>query len=233
MKIKICHKCGETKPLSDFYVHSSKNGTRKKRGACKVCMNKQNKKYRAGHLESVRVKATEKMRVWRSNPANLAKQMAGEERRRKASPRYTLNGAIHNARKFSVVSIDLEYLMWLWREQQGRCALTGIEMTWSQGGIRPTSISLDRIRHREPYERGNVRLVCYAINAFRQRMSDVEMVEMARAIIAKADVAKCQLCGGTNCTGCEDLRREDAKRKKIDWSTEPTWLSHVVHSESI
>jgi len=107
--------------------------------------------------------------------------------RRKLTPRYTLNLAIHNARKFSKVFIDVDFLMELWREQSGLCALSGIRMTWGQGGIKATSISVDRIRHREPYEPGNVRLVCYAVNAFRQRMSDSEMIEMARAIIANAD----------------------------------------------
>ncbi len=48
----------------------------------------------------------------------------------------------------------------------------------------PTSITLDRIVPELGYAKGNIRLVCHAINSFRGRMTDAEMLAMARAIIA-------------------------------------------------
>jgi hypothetical protein len=60
-------------------------------------------------------------------------------------------------------------------------------MTWGRGKVTATSISLDRIDADGGYTAGNVRLLCHAVNAFRGRMSDSEMIAMARAIVAKAD----------------------------------------------
>lgn len=63
----------------------------------------------------------------------------------------------------------------------------GIKMTWAQGKVLPTSISLDRIDHTQGYSSDNLRLICHAVNAFKGQMTDAEMLVMARAIIAKAD----------------------------------------------
>ena len=53
------------------------------------------------------------------------------------------------------------------------------------------------------YERRNLRLVCWQANMFKNEWSDAEMLDMARAIVAKADA--------------EDPR--------------PTWKPYLVHSE--
>ena len=58
--------------------------------------------------------------------------------------------------------IDFEYLMELYRTQNGKCALSGLEMThkWNS----PYSISCDRIDSSCGYIRGNVQLVCKWVN---------------------------------------------------------------------
>lgn len=48
---------------------------------------------------------------------------------------------------------------------------------------------MDRIDQNRGYVGGNVRLICYAINNFRGRMTDDEMLAMARILIAKSDDA--------------------------------------------
>lgn len=53
---KKCTKCGETKPLSEFYTYTKKNkknNTKKTyyRGACKSCINNDNTKYWQEHRE--------------------------------------------------------------------------------------------------------------------------------------------------------------------------------------
>lgn len=74
----------------------------------------------------------------------------------------------------------------LWRKQNGRCVLSGIEMTWGQGSTKATSVSVDRIDSKRGYHLDNIRLICTAINAFRGNGTDAEMVLMAMTIVAYA-----------------------------------------------
>ena len=82
-------------------------------------------------------------------------------------------------------SVTLNQLMNIWRKQDGKCAVTGLVMTWAKGTYLPTSISIDRIDSSIGYRLDNVRLICYAINAFKGVWSDDHMIEMARAIVSK------------------------------------------------
>ncbi len=79
-------------------------------------------------------------------------------------------------------------LVEIYNKQDGKCALSGIKMTWAQEAWTETSMSIDRIDWRLGYVSGNVRLVCYAINCFRQRMTDNEMLAMAKAIVANMEL---------------------------------------------
>lgn len=80
--------------------------------------------------------------------------------------------------------VTVDELMDLYLTQNGCCALSGIKMTWASGkGVQPTSISIDRINNDKGYEVGNVRLICFTINAFRGRMNDSEMLDMARKML--------------------------------------------------
>jgi len=90
---------------------------------------------------------------------------------------------IFNARKRAAVSVTLADLLALWEAQNGLCAITQIKMTWGRGRIQPTSMSIDRINPTLDYSPGNIRLICHAVNCFRQGMSDDEMFTMAMAII--------------------------------------------------
>lgn len=73
--------------------------------------------------------------------------------------------------------------MGLFEYQNGKCALSGIPLTWAKGRVMATSITLDRIDHRRGYVKDNVRLVAHAVNSFRGTMSDDEMFAMAVALV--------------------------------------------------
>ncbi len=69
--------------------------------------------------------------------------------------------------------LSLEFLMALYRKQSGRCALSGVTMTWMVGaGHAHTNISIDRIRPKDGYTKDNVRLVCHVVNLMRRDMPD-------------------------------------------------------------
>jgi len=114
---------------------------------------------------------------------NKAKFLEGHQRRNKQTPRYAFSSFLCQARKRAEVAIDQNYLMSLYDQQEGLCALSGVRMTWATGKMFPTSISVDRTDNEKGYVPGNVRLVCVAVNAFRSTMNDQELLKMAKALV--------------------------------------------------
>lgn len=112
---------------------------------------------------------------------------ASRDRTRKANknkPYLGFRTVIDRARKNGLpCNITVKYLTDLWKEQQGRCAVSGLEMAWRQGRLLPTSMSVDRIVAALGYVKGNVRLICFAFNSFRGSGTDEDMIRMAKALI--------------------------------------------------
>lgn len=162
---KSCASCWQVKPLVDFRINKQQRSGRA--AYCRECEKKKRDRPDLKQVNQVR------SRAWRT---------ANPERARFLS-------AVKSAKsRHQVVTIDVDYLLGMLDAQQGRCALSGIKMTFGnttdRGGALPRSCSLDRIDQSKGYERGNVRLVCFAMNAFRGSMSDEEMLEMAKATVA-------------------------------------------------
>lgn len=64
-------------------------------------------------------------------------------------------------------NLTLPYLVELWIEQQGRCAISGLALGTSRGNNRdknPFAGSIDRIDSNVGYEQGNVRLLTHWVN---------------------------------------------------------------------
>lgn len=82
----------------------------------------------------------------------------------------------HRAERIDVAcDIDVPYLMWLYKRQQGKCAETGVPLTFILGrGRVPTNCSVDRLDNEDGYMRGNVRLTCVQANVSRGEMAPQE-----------------------------------------------------------
>lgn len=83
-------------------------------------------------------------------------------------------------------SIDTAYLRGLFIGQEGKCALSGIEMTII--GERGTedywkSISIDRINSDIGYIEGNVQLVCTGVNYMKKDMSDTLFIDFCHKVV--------------------------------------------------
>lgn len=86
--------------------------------------------------------------------------------------------------------LDLDYLAQLWRDQGGRCALSGIALdlprssgAWERHTGDPWKPSLDRVDSRRGYVRGNVRFVAVIANQAKGRYSDQDVIALARSIV--------------------------------------------------
>ncbi len=85
----------------------------------------------------------------------------------------------------------ITYLMKLWDKQRGRCALTGIPMTWlanrrediGNGYGLGRNVSVDRIDSARGYVKGNLRLVCSQLNYMRGSLEDPDFVLWCELVV--------------------------------------------------
>jgi hypothetical protein len=106
-----------------------------------------------------------------------------QQKYRSNSPRYSMYQTLRHAKARAEVTITIQDLMDIFETQEGKCALSGVKMTWHQGKIQPTSISIDRIDNSKGYIPGNVRLVCVVVNAFKSTQTDSELYEFAKQLV--------------------------------------------------
>lgn len=170
-KFKVCSDCGKRKPVSHFNRRRmAKDG---RMSYCAKCNSRRRCEWQA------RQDKKEHLNTWR---------VAWRQK----SPRHSLNVSLNSCLKRCPTKnpITIAELVTLWERQNELCALSGIRMTWAQGRLLPTSITLDRIVPGRGYAKGNVRLVCHAVNSFRGQMTDSEMLDMAKAIVTNLDRAE-------------------------------------------
>ena len=84
-------------------------------------------------------------------------------------------------------NLDFEHLNNLWKEQEGRCAISGVEFDISPndnfGEPKQLSPSLDRIIPALGYVKGNVRLVTYQINCGIGPYGLEKFIDMCKAVV--------------------------------------------------
>lgn len=88
-----------------------------------------------------------------------------------------ISGAKSRAKKSGdLYDLDHPFIKSLWESQNGLCALTHLPMTSIQTlGRIPTNVSIDRIDPHKGYTKGNVRLVCMAVNQMKSDLSDADL----------------------------------------------------------
>jgi len=168
--IKRCHICGQIKHITEFYKHPTIS-------RCKDCWNSYTRK-----------KSKE--------PKYRARRKISLDVRKSKSPRDALRCSLYNRSiriNSNEPSITLDELMDLFQQQKGKCALSGITMTWGNGKNTknyrplPTSMTMDRIDPPKGYVSKNIRLVCHCFHSMRGQMSDTEMYEMMRRALQFID----------------------------------------------
>lgn len=86
--------------------------------------------------------------------------------------------------------LSMEDILSILEKQSGKCALTGITLTFRREvGVKlKTNASLDRIVPGGPYIKENVRLVCSIVNKMRLNMSDEELLYWCQKILTPEEV---------------------------------------------
>lgn len=177
---KICPGCGVWRPWDGFSCHRNKPDGRS--SWCKPCVTAVQRERQYGQKPEYKVTR----KAYRSRPDVIVRQREQRRYRKATSPRDCLGrGLIHALNRCPTDSpVTVDELMEMYGQQNGLCALSCVKMTWAQGKITGTSMSIDKIDQSGTYTRDNVRLVCYCVNSFRGTMTDQEMLTFAKAIVA-------------------------------------------------
>lgn len=86
--------------------------------------------------------------------------------------------------------VDLPFLQKLWQEQNGKCAVSGVDLIlpkttteWETTDIKPKTASLDRIDSNLPYTKSNVRFVSYMANICKNKFKDDDLISFCRSVV--------------------------------------------------
>lgn len=162
---KTCTKCNNHFDISSFYTTGKKvDGTPKYNSWCKECV-------------SVKMKSYHK-KTW------------GEEKlqftafKRTKSVRAYITYLRSKAIKRKSTCISIDELEKIWNKQNGKCALTGWEMTMILGkGNINTNASIDRVDSNIGYIQDNVQFVCRIVNTFKSNITEDMLYELCSAVI--------------------------------------------------
>ena len=81
-------------------------------------------------------------------------------------------------------NISKEFILELYKRQNGKCAISGLEMTYIEGsGRHLKNMSIDRIDPTKGYTEDNVQLVCAQVNMMKSDMSLEELYTFCEAIL--------------------------------------------------
>lgn len=80
--------------------------------------------------------------------------------------------------------LSVDFLVQLYETQKGLCAISGVPMTWDQGGGKSaTNISIDRVDPAKGYKEDNVQLVCTIVNIMKLHYSQESLLWWCKQII--------------------------------------------------
>ena len=102
---------------------------------------------------------------------------------RSSSPRNFLM-SLRNKKGGVRKELSLDYLLKLFEDQRGLCAISGIPMTYIAGeGRVGTNISIDRINPNIGYKEDNIQLVTRDVNIFKGQMTMDELYDLCTLIL--------------------------------------------------
>lgn len=212
-EFRECHICTGYKELnSSNYKKKGGRGKGAFTGTCRECLNKieYDKNWRDGLLKCMRCtnyfekeefskiggegkkcgsvirenRRYECRKCQHEHQKEYYRNLSGE-RRLKTALLFRLKGALSRSLKNGIeYNITIQHLLKIWGDQKGKCALSGIPMTFEiyKGRIN-SNVSLDRITPHLGYTKGNVQLVCMAANQMKNDLTNEELFVFCEKIL--------------------------------------------------
>lgn len=159
----LCHICGEYRDPSEFtYAGANKYAIRQNKDCrCNTCKSEQRRLAIATYDDNVKLEKVLQAR-W----------LAARSR------------AIDKSIPFTITKEDL---LAIWESQEGKCAVSGLDMTYELGeGRTYTNVSVDQIVPSKGYTIDNIQLVCMAVNQLKSDFSMDIILTLCSAIVENA-----------------------------------------------
>jgi hypothetical protein len=159
---KICFKCKATLDLSSFSKETKrKDGLSPRCKACKKIYNKQTERRRDIRDEAIRATGGISLRYVQDR-VSLYKSRA-------KSKNYPFD-------------LDADYLINLWKNQNGKCYYTNREMNIIHLAFNFWSPSLDRLDPDKGYVKGNVAWALHGVNCFKQELTLSQFLDFVNSV---------------------------------------------------
>lgn len=85
-------------------------------------------------------------------------------------------------------TVELEQLSVLWEKQEGKCALSGVFLTWQTGeGQQDFNMSIDRKDPNKGYVPENIQLVAFRVNVMKHILGESEFYWWCKNIVANKE----------------------------------------------
>jgi hypothetical protein len=108
-----------------------------------------------------------------------------EKQSKESSPRRFLTDMMAHYRRSSrkkniPFDLDLDFLSNLWQHQNGRCAITGVEMTHIRQDL--CGVRIDAIDTDKGFIKGNTQLICDGIKRMKRDMNNKDVIGFVQEI---------------------------------------------------
>tara|TARA_R110000824_G_scaffold8429_9_gene38216 strand:- start:214 stop:828 length:615 start_codon:yes stop_codon:yes gene_type:complete len=191
---KCWHPDGPEMQLDEFTVWSGKH-----KHQCKVCIAHRARQYNIKHSEHLKEKKKEWYETNREEEINKSKRRyyKNHEHNKQVSREYHQNdpeGSIRrdlmnhcrrNAiRKKLDIDIDYEWIDGQIEILDNKCTKTGLPFVWKRH--YPFGPSIDRIDSAKGYTQDNCQIVCKMYNFAKNKWSDADVLDMAKALLKES-----------------------------------------------
>lgn len=97
-----------------------------------------------------------------------------------------INRIIRNAKNRNLsFDISKEFLWELYLQQEGKCALSGLDISFAEKTTEPNEASLDRIDSDKGYVKDNVQWVHKDINKMKMELNESRFIELCKLVSSK------------------------------------------------
>lgn len=193
-EIRICRDC--------LNPESEDRKFRNNCNQCVECYKKYLKKYRGNNREIIQTAVsawkTENRDRVNETQRKLYATIEGKQKqlnRTTSTPRTWLSHVLSSLRAHALnpgrhcpkdeqrreFNIDLDYVVGLWEQQNGKCSITNLQMTLKFNDM--FAVSIDRIDSKQGHIKGNIQLICQAVNFAKRHHSDEKAREFFGALL--------------------------------------------------